>query len=71
MRLRFAFGKAGLRVEKVLRSVDEPNEVFILFQATDIDKARSFVISPDVPEAQQQSGAVETQIYTFSPDGVG
>lgn len=56
--------EAGLRVEKVLRNVDHPNEVF---QVTDLKKARGFVSSPEVPEAQQQSGVLDKpDIYILS-----
>jgi hypothetical protein len=47
-----------------LRNVGNPNEVFLLFQAEDLKKARAFVTSPDVPGAKQQSGVVgEPDIY--------
>ena len=51
--------EAGLWVEKVLRNMDDENEVFLLFQVKDIEKAQGFVNSPLVPEAQQQSGVVD------------
>ncbi len=51
--------EAGLIVEKVVRNVDDPNEVFMVFEVTDLEKARGFVTSPDVPEAQEQSGVLE------------
>ncbi len=59
--------EAGLRVEKVLRNVDHSNEVFLSFQVTDLEKARGFVSSPEVPEAQQQSGVLDKpDIYILS-----
>jgi hypothetical protein len=59
--------EAGLRVEKVLRNVGHPNEVFLFFQVTDLEKARGFVSSPQVPEAQQQSGVLDKpDIYILS-----
>jgi hypothetical protein len=58
---------AGLRVEKVLRSLDDPNEVVLLFEVTDLEKARGFVSSPEVPQAQQESGVVDKpNIYFLS-----
>jgi len=50
---------AGLRVEKVMRNLYEPNEVFLFFEVTDLAKARGFVFSPDVPNAQEDSGVVD------------
>jgi hypothetical protein len=49
---------AGLSVQQVWRNLDDPNDVFMLFQVTDIAKARNFVTAPDVPEAVKESGAV-------------
>jgi hypothetical protein len=59
--------ESGLRVERVLRNVDEPNDVFVLFEVTDVEKARGFVSSPDVPDAKRRSGVVgETEIVFLS-----
>jgi hypothetical protein len=59
--------EAGLSVEKVLRNLDDPSEVFMLFRVTDLEKARAFVCSPEVPDAQEQSGVVDDpDIYFFS-----
>ena len=56
--------QAGLRLERLWQSVDDPNEVFMLFQVDDLDKARGFVTSPTVPQAQQASGVVgQPDIY--------
>ncbi|MHC4767126.1 MAG: hypothetical protein ACYTEI_00270 [Planctomycetota bacterium] len=51
--------ESGMSVEKVLRNVDEPNEVFLLFKVSQIAQARAFVTSPGVPQAMQQSGVVD------------
>jgi len=50
---------AGLRIEKVMRNLYEPNEVFLFFEVTDLAKARGFVNSPAVPNAQAESGVVD------------
>jgi hypothetical protein len=50
---------SGLRIEKVMRNLYEPNEVFLFFEVTDLAKARGFVFSPQVPDAQAQSGVVD------------
>ena len=56
--------EAGLRVEKVLRNIEDTDEVFLLFEVTDLEKARGFVSSAEVPEAQDRSGVVdEPDIY--------
>ncbi len=50
---------AGLRIERVLRNLYEPNEVFLFFEVIDLAKARGFVFSPEVPNAQGESGVVD------------
>ena len=51
--------ESGLRVEKVLRNLDDPAEVIPWFEVTDLEKARAFVNSPEVPDARHQSGVVD------------
>ncbi len=51
--------QSGLHLQRLWRGIDDPNEVFMLFEVTDIEKARSFVTSPEVPDAQRQSGLLE------------
>jgi hypothetical protein len=51
--------KAGLTVEHVLRNMDDPSEVFLLFEMENVEKAKSFVTSPDVPGAQEASGVAD------------
>jgi len=50
--------EAGLKVQKVLRNVDDPAEVVLFFEVADVRKARAFVTSPTVPDAQEQSGVI-------------
>jgi hypothetical protein len=59
--------EAGLRVTRVLRNIDNPNDVFLLFEVDDLEKARGFVSSPAVPEAQRDSGVIgEPEIVFLS-----
>jgi hypothetical protein len=51
--------EAGLRIEKVMRNLYEPNEVFLFFEVTDLAKARGFVFAPEVPNSQAESGVVD------------
>ena len=50
--------EAGLHVRQVWRNVDDADELFMLFEVTDITKARSFVASPDILKAVEESGAL-------------
>jgi hypothetical protein len=51
--------KAGLKEEHLLRNIDEPNEVLILFEVEDLQKARAFVDSPDLSAAMEKAGMVD------------
>jgi len=50
--------QAGLRALHIWRNVDESNEVFVLLEVADLKKAKDFVTSPDVPNAQNTSGVL-------------
>lgn len=50
---------SGLRIDKAMRNLHEPNEVFLFFEVTDLVKAREFLFSPRVPEAQADSEVVD------------
>jgi hypothetical protein len=59
--------KAGLREENLLRNIDNPNEVILLFQAGEIEKAKEFSASADLREAMQDAGVVDKpDIYFLS-----
>jgi len=49
---------AGLREKNLLRSVDNPNEVVLLFEAEDLKRAQAFTNSSDVRETMQKAGVV-------------
>jgi hypothetical protein len=53
-----AHREAGFRVDKVMRGLDEPNDCVVLFEVHDLEKARAFTSSPEVPDAQALSGLV-------------
>ena len=43
----------------LLRNVDDPNEVVILAEIEDLEKARDFAASSDLREKMQESGVVD------------
>ena len=47
---------AGLENLHLWRSEDDPNEVLILFEATDLAKAKALTNSPDLKESMEASG---------------
>lgn len=61
---RKAQREAGIELKQLWRNVDEPDEVVLLFDVEDIEKAKEFVYSADVPDAKNGSGVVdEPDIY--------
>ena len=50
---------AGLRITHVMRNLEDPGEVVLLFDVEDVDRAKAFVFSPQVPGAQQESGVAD------------
>jgi len=56
---------AGLREERLLRGIDDPNEVVLLFAGDDLKKAQSFAASPDLREAMQKAGVIGKPDISF------
>lgn len=51
--------EAGLTDRYVLRGADDPNEIIVLFEARDLDGAKSFAGSADLRETMQKAGVVD------------
>jgi hypothetical protein len=51
--------KAGLKQEHLLRNIDDPNEVLILFEVEDLQKAREFSEGSDLSAAMEKAGVVD------------
>jgi hypothetical protein len=50
---------AGLTEKYLLRSADDANEIVILFEVEDLNRARTFAASADLRERMQESGVVD------------
>ena len=50
--------QAGLKEKHLLRSLGDPNEVVMLFEAHDIEKAQAFIDSDDLREAMKNAGVI-------------
>ncbi len=61
---------AGLRLVKIWRSVEEPNNVFFMFEIASIDKARDFISSPEAAKTGEASGVVDGECH-FVEDAEG
>lgn len=51
--------EAGLKEAHLLRNIDNPNEVVLLLEAEDVQKARDFAASSDLQERMQQAGVID------------
>ena len=61
---------AGLRLRSLWRGHEQPNDVFFLFEVTDLAKARAFISAPEGAEAGRASGVLEGE-YHFIESGPG
>jgi heme-degrading monooxygenase HmoA len=51
--------QSGLHTRHVLRNMEDPSEVFILLEVTDMEGARTFVNAPEAYEAKDESGVLD------------
>ena len=51
--------EAGLTEKYLLRSSDDANEVVILFEAPDLNRAKAFAASADLRDKMQEVGVVD------------
>lgn len=51
--------EAGLTEKYLLRGVNDPNEVILLFEARDLNRAKTFAESTELKEAMQKVGVVD------------
>jgi hypothetical protein len=54
---------AGLRLVNVWRSVEEPNNVFFLFEVASLEKAWEFISNPAAATAGRASGVVDGEYH--------
>jgi hypothetical protein len=58
---------AGLTELHLLRSIDNPNEVVMLFSVADLNTAKAFTGSDDLRTAMQQAGVTDKpDVYFLS-----
>ena len=62
---------AGLKDLHLWRNTDDPNDVTVLFEASDVAKARDFVSSSDLKEKMQTAGVQGMPDIVFLSDGSG
>ncbi len=59
---------AGLRLERMWRGVDDPNNVFFIMSVADAGKARAFLAAPEGAESGREAGVVEGEYWFVSDD---
>ena len=57
--------EAGLKEKSLLRSIDNPNEVVLLFEAEDLKRAKAFAESSNLREAMQKAGVIDKPEILF------
>ncbi len=65
-----AHQKAGLRLVKIWRVLEDPNNVFFMFEVASIDRAREFISDPEAAKAADTSGVLDGE-YHFVEDAGG
>jgi hypothetical protein len=56
---------AGLTELHLLQGIDDPNEVVILFTATDLDKVKALTSSEDMRTVMQNAGVIGKPDFLF------
>jgi hypothetical protein len=65
-----AHRNAGLQLKSLWREVEEPNNVFFLFEVADLEKAREFISDPAAADAGKTSGVLDGE-YHFLESSTG
>ena len=60
--------QAGLEEKHLLHSASDPNEVVVLFEALDLDRARAFAASTDLADTMRKVGVVGQPDIWFLED---
>lgn len=54
---------SGLRLLEMWRSVEDPNNVFFIFEAKSVEAAQEFINHPDSAKAGEVSGVIDGEIH--------
>ncbi|MGB9234342.1 MAG: hypothetical protein WCC04_08005 [Terriglobales bacterium] len=60
---------AGLRLLSLRREIEEPNNVFFVFEVESIEKARKFISDPEAAKAAQGSGVTDGEYHFVEEAG--
>jgi hypothetical protein len=59
--------KAGLKLINLWRSLEQPSNVFFIFQIDSVEKARQFIHAPDAAKTGEAAGVLDGE-YHFLQD---
>jgi len=65
-----AHREASLRLVSLWRALEEPNNVFFMFEVASLEKARNFISNPEAAKAAEASGVMNGE-YHFVEDAGG
>jgi hypothetical protein len=65
-----AHKQAGLRLVSLRREIEEPNNIFFVFEAESVAKARKFINDPEAAKSAAASGMIDGE-YHFVEDAGG
>jgi len=55
--------QAGLSLRGLWRVVDDPNNVFFLFDVADVERAKAFINDPKAAESGRESGVLDGEYH--------
>lgn len=58
-----AHGNVGLRLMNLWRSIEDPNNVFFLFEVANLDRAIGFINDSEAVKAGEASGLIEGEFH--------
>lgn len=60
--------KAGVKEVRLLHGADDPNDLTLLFETSDLPKAKAFVESTDLREVMKKAGVVGEPEVSYLKD---
>ena len=54
---------AGLKLTNLWRDIEEPNNVFFMFEVINIEKARAMLNDPNSAETGEISGVIDGEVW--------
>ena len=58
----------GLRLKHLWRDIEDQQQVFFLFEVTDVDQARAYMADPRSAEVGVAAGVLDGEVYLLEED---